>query len=117
MRKKPIAEAVCDRGYVGVNQVGETAIIRPGKRLKRDSRYQVEKKRQRCRRRAAIEPLIGHLKSDYRLSRNYLKGFEGDQFNLLMAACAWNLRKWVLALIFVDRSGRYYGVIIVTGDV
>ena len=117
VRKKPIAEAVCDRGYIGVNQVGETAIIRRGKRLKRDSRYQVEKKRQRCRRRAAIEPLIGHLKSDYRLSRNYLKGFEGDQFNFLMVACAWNLRKWVLALIFVDQSGRYYGVIMVTGDV
>ena len=105
VRNKPITEAICDRGYVGVNQVGETAIIRPGKRLKRDSRYQIEKKRKRCRRRAAIEPLIGHLKSDYRLSRNHLKGFEGDQFNLYMAACAWNLRKWVLGFILSIHLG------------
>ena len=108
VRNKPITEAICDRGYIGVNKVGDTTIIRPGKRLKRDNRYQIEKKRQRCRRRAAIEPLIGHLKSDYRLSRNHLKGFEGDQFNLYMAACAWNLRKWVLGFIFVDHSGRCY---------
>jgi IS5 family transposase len=112
VRKKPIAEAICDRGYVGVKQVGDTQIILPGRRLKRDSRYQVQKKRQRCRRRAAIEPLIGHLKSDYRLSRNWLKGFEGDQFNLFMAACAWNLRKWVLLVIFVDHCGRYYALMI-----
>jgi len=30
--------------------------------------------------------VIGHLKSDHRLKRNFLKGFEGDQINLLMAA-------------------------------
>ena len=112
VRKKPITQAVCDRGYVGVKKVGDTQIILPGRRLKRDSRYQVQKKRQRCRRRAAIEPLIGHLKSDYRLSRNRLKGFQGDQFNLYMAACAWNLRKWVLLVIFVDQSGRYYALML-----
>jgi len=47
------------------------------------------------RRRAAIEPVIGHLKSDHRLSRNYLKGFIGDEINLLMAATAFNLKKWM----------------------
>ena len=95
--KKAPALAICDRGYRGVKQVGETKIVLPGKALKRDSRYEKEKKRKRCRRRAAIEPLIGHLKSDFRLSRNRLKGSVGDEINLLMAACAWNLRKWVLA--------------------
>jgi IS5 family transposase len=45
-----------------------------------------------CKRRAAIEPIIGHLKSDFRLSRNLLKGQVGDEINVLMAACAWNLR-------------------------
>jgi IS5 family transposase len=44
-------------------------------------------------RRAAIEPIIGHLKSDFRLSRNLLKGQVGDEINVLMAACAWNLKK------------------------
>ena len=54
-----------------------------------------EQKRKQFRRRAAIEPLIGHLKHDHRMARNYLKGFIGDQINLLMAACAWNLKKWM----------------------
>ena len=100
VRDKPITAAVCDRGYRGVKAVGETQIILPSTPLKRDSRYQRDKKRKRCRRRAAIEPLIGHLKSDYRVGRCYLKGSIGDQINLLMAACAWNLRKWVLAFFY-----------------
>jgi len=54
-----------------------------------------KKKRKMFRRRAAIEPIIGHLKSDHRLSRNYLKGFVGDEINLLMAATAFNLKKWM----------------------
>ena len=100
VRDKPITAAICDRGYRGVKTVGETAIVVPSTPLKRDSRYQRDKKRKRCRRRAAIEPLIGHLKSDYRLGRCYLKGSVGDQINLLMAACAWNLRKWVMAFFY-----------------
>ena len=49
-----------------------------------------------CKRRATIEPIIGHLKSDFRLSRNMLKGQIGDEINVLMATCAWNLRKWLV---------------------
>ena len=62
-----------------------------------------------CRRRAAIEPIIGHLKSDFRLSRNFLKGIKGDEINLLMAAAAWNLKKWLVAffgLLFGWKSGE-----------
>ncbi|SER72438.1 transposase, IS5 family [Nitrosomonas sp. Nm51] len=70
----------------GQNEVNEIKIIFPGKALKRDTHYQKDKKRKQCRRRAAIEPIIGHLKSDYRMARNYLKGAVGDQTNLLMAA-------------------------------
>ena len=95
-RTKPIKQAVCDRGYCGVKQVGDTAIILPSKALKKDNRYQRDKKRKLCKRRAAIEPIIGHLKSDFRLSRNRLKGQVGDEINVLMAACAWNLRKWLV---------------------
>ena len=51
-----------------------------------------------CRRRAAIEPIIGHLKSDFRLSRNYLSGVVGDSINVILSACAWNLKKWLSAL-------------------
>ena len=72
-RTKPIQQAVCDRGYVGVKEVLGATIILPKKTLKRDNRYQRDKKRKLCKRRAAIEPIIGHLKSDFRLSRNLLK--------------------------------------------
>ena len=95
-RTKPIKQAVCDRGYRGVKRVRNTAIILPSKPMKRDNRYQRDKKRKLCQRRAAIEPIIGHLKSDFRLSRNLLKGQIGDEINVLMAACAWNLRKWLV---------------------
>jgi IS5 family transposase len=94
-----ISEAVCDRGYRGVKQVGLTQISIPGVALKRDTKEQKEEKRKKFRRRAAIEPIIGHLKNDYRMARNYLKGFVGDQINLLMAACAWNMKKWMNSFI------------------
>ena len=48
-----------------------------------------------------IEPIIAHMKSDHRLSRNYLKGFIGDEINL--AVSAFNLKKWTdnyLRLLF-----------------
>ena len=100
-RGKAAKRAVCDRGYRGKSEVNGTKIILPGKALKQDTRYQKDKKRKQCRRRAAIEPIIGHLKSDYRMARNYLKGAIGDHINLLMAACAWNLKKWLLAIYWL----------------
>ena len=100
-RGKAVKQAVCDRGYRGKREVDGTRIILPRKALKRDSRYQKDKKRKQCRRRAAIEPIIGHLKSDYRLARNFLKGTIGDRINLLMAACAWNLKQWLLAIFWL----------------
>jgi len=100
-RGKAAKQAVCDRGYRGKSSVNKTQIILPKKPLKLDTRYQKDKKRKQCRRRAAIEPIIGHLKSDYRLARNYLKGAIGDHINLLMAACAWNLKKWLLAIFLL----------------
>jgi len=51
--------------------------------------------KEKFRKRASIEPIIGHLKSDYRMARNYLKGFIGDEINLLLAATAFNLKKWI----------------------
>ena len=40
-----------------------------------------------------IRPIIGHLKTDYRMAQNYLWGEKGIQINALMAATAWNLKK------------------------
>lgn len=109
-RTKPIKQAVCDRGYVGAKEVLGVKIVLPKKALKRDNRYQRDKKRKLCKRRAAIEPIIGHLKSDFRLSRNLLKGQIGDEINVLMAACAWNLRKWmreIAIFLFLQKTGLF----------
>jgi IS5 family transposase len=102
-RGKAVKAGVCDRGYRGPKTVGETQIILPAPPLKRDNRYQQNKKRKRCRRRAAIEPIIGHLKSDFRLARNFLKGVIGDRINVLMAALAWNFNLW-MRLFFALRK-------------
>ncbi len=96
-RKQPIKTAICDRGYRGKRQVGQTEILIPNRAKKQDSYYQKAKKRALYKRRAAIEPMIGHLKKNFRLCRNYLKGYLGDEINLLLAASAWNIRKWIIA--------------------
>lgn len=90
--------ATVDRGYQGMKQVKETQIIRPSKPLKRDNTYQKNKKRKHCRRRAAIEPIIGHLKSDHLVARNYLKGQVGDAINFIMAASGFNYKKLMTKL-------------------
>lgn len=95
---------LCDRGYRGRARVGGTRVMIPKPPLKRATAYEKQKTRKRFRRRAAIEPIIGHLKSDYRLGRNYLKGIAGDSINLMMAAAAFNFRKLLkrLAYFFVS---------------
>jgi IS5 family transposase len=87
--------AIVDRGYRGRKSIGDTEILVPGHPPAGQSKALNAKMRKRFRRRAAIEPVIGHLKHDYRLARCFLKGFAGDQINLLLAAAAWNLRKWM----------------------
>ncbi|MDP3312641.1 hypothetical protein [Lutibacter sp.] len=50
---------------------------------------------------AAIEPVIGHLKTDHRLGRNFYKGIVGDNINIILAAAAYNFKrmmnKWKLS--------------------
>ena len=47
----------------------------------------------KLKRRNAVEPVIGHMKSDGRLARNFLKGVEGDAMNALLCGAGHNLRK------------------------
>ena len=93
--------AIVDRGYRGRKFVDGTEILIPGRAPRGQSRATSTAMRKRFRRRAAIEPLLSHLKQDFRLSRCFLKGFQGDQLNLMLAAAAWNFRKWMrLFIIF-----------------
>ena len=87
--------AIADRGYRGRSRWGDTSLVIPDVPKKSDSAYVKRKARARFRRRAAIEPRIGHLKSDHRLGRNFLKGENGDSINLLLASAAANLSLWM----------------------
>jgi IS5 family transposase len=54
------------------------------------------------RRRSAVEPVIGHLKSDHRMDRNYLWHREGDATNAVLAAVGYNFRRlirWLTPLL------------------
>jgi len=58
--------------------------------------------RREMRRRAAVEPVIGHLKAEHRMERNYLKGRDGDRTNAILAAAGYNfslLIRWFEALL------------------
>jgi IS5 family transposase len=91
-------EVIYDRGGKGKNQIGSTIISTPNRPLKRDTEYQRKKKRKKFRRRAAIEPVIGHLKTDFRMGQNYLHGKYSPQINAFLAAAGWNLKKMMLQL-------------------
>ncbi len=86
-------EAICDRGYRGKKQVQGRIITIPKPLPQSSTRYQKEKVRIKFRRRASIEPLIGHLKYDHRMNRNFLKGIYGDFVNCVLAAAGFNLKK------------------------
>ena len=85
--------ATVDRGYRGNKQIGETNIMIPQTPKKNISRYQANNLRKLHRRRAAIEPIIGHIKQDHRLNRNFYKGVVGDNINIMLAAAAFNFKR------------------------
>jgi len=90
-----------DLGFRRHNYQGNAKIqivnYRTIKKLTRQARMWIK-------RRAAIEPIFGHLKTDNRMGRNYLKGQEGDQINALLCGCGFNIRK-LLAIFFLS---KYY---------
>ncbi|MEJ7678110.1 MAG: transposase [Segetibacter sp.] len=85
---KEAKEVFADRGYKGIKQYKASTIHTPiaDKNI-------TKIKRRKHSRRAAIEPVIGHLKQDYRLCRNYLKGIIGDNINVILAAAAMNFKR------------------------
>ena len=84
--------AIVDRGCKGRKNIMGVNIKIPGSG-KSKTAYQKRKERERFRRRASIEPVIGHIKQDHRMLRNYLKGVEGDMINTLLAGAAFNMMK------------------------
>jgi IS5 family transposase len=91
-------ELAYDRGGKGKKEVKGVKIIIPSPPKETDTKYQKQKKRKQCRARAAIEPIISHLKYDYRMLENYYLGKKGVQINAYLAATAWNLKKYMEVL-------------------
>lgn len=89
-------DVMVDQGYRGHAYEG-SAIVHVVRSIpKRATRAM----RRMLKRRAAIEPTIGHLKSGNRMDRNYLSGQEGDRINALLSAAGYNLRKLLRWVVF-----------------
>lgn len=99
-----IEQAACDQGYRGHGIKDANILIVP--RRKKGASQAI---RHWWRRRNAIEPIIGHQKSDHRLNRNQLAGELGDQLNVIFSACGFNIKKlrrafWLWIQNVVDNS-------------
>jgi IS5 family transposase len=89
-----IRQVVADLGFRGVDADN------PGKHIIHRGRYKTMTPQQKAwlRRRQAVEPAIGHLKSDHRMDRCWLQGALGDALHTLSCAAGYNLR-WLMRAI------------------
>ncbi len=86
-----------DKGYRGHSHTNKFRVWISGQ-----TRRVTKTIRREMRRRAAVEPVIGHVKADHRMDRNYLKGRHGDRANAILAAAGYNfalLLRWFEALL------------------
>lgn len=81
----PIKRIHVDKGYRG-HGLDRFKVYRSG------NKAPTEAIRREMKRRAAIEPVFGHMKSDGLLGRNFLKGFLGDRINAILCGAGHNLR-------------------------
>lgn len=79
-------ESYVDRGYKGSGVEDVKVIVAGTKRLTAQERHWLF-------RRSSVEPVIGHMKSDGKLDRCFLKGLLGDAINVVLCGCGQNLRK------------------------
>ena len=89
-----VSNAYVDKGYRGHNYEGDAKVHLAGSSSRKLTRTQ----KKRRKRRSAVEPKIGHLKSDNRMRRCFLKGLTGDAINAVLAAAGSNLQKLLRAL-------------------
>ena len=85
-----LSRIVADRGYRGHNAPEEHkfSVFIAGQK-----RRVTEVIKRELRRRSAVEPVIGHLKSDHRMGRNCLAHSAGDAANAVLAAAGYNFRR------------------------
>jgi IS5 family transposase len=103
----------------GIEKLVDTTIERPhadagyrGHNAPADYKFKIYTSKQKrrvtpaikreMRRRSAVEPVIGHLKDEHRMGRNYLAHCHGDLNNAVLAAAGYNFRrliKWLGILL------------------
>lgn len=104
LTEKKFNISIADRGYRGRKNIGHWEVVTPGNSYPKN-RSKQERLRKLCKSRSAIEPIIGHMKTDHRMGRNYLKGFQGDEINALLAGAALNMKSWIRKI----RSLPFFG--------
>ena len=94
-----VRDICVDKGYRGkvYHPEGKRVYVSGGKRKGLSLSV-----RRFLKRRASIEPVIGHMKQEFRMGVNYLGGIEGDKINPILSASAFNLQKLLrsFALVF-----------------
>ena len=96
-----IKQVVADLGFRGVDADN------PDKQIIHRGKFKSLSPQQKgwLRRRQAVEPAIGHLKSDHRMDRCWLQGALGDALHSISCAAGYNLR-WLLRAIAAGRPTR-----------
>lgn len=105
-----IARLLTDKGYRGHNAPPDYKfrVFISGQKRGMTPRIKRE-----LRRRGAVEPVIGHLKEEHRMGRNYLAHRRGDAANAVLAAAGYNFRRlirWVRLLLRLFLTALFPGV-------
>jgi transposase, IS5 family len=82
-----IGRILADAGYRGHNapQSHRFRVFTTGQK-----RHMTPAIKRQMRRRSAVEPVIGHMKAEHRMGRNYLAHSQGDAVNAILAAAGYN---------------------------
>jgi IS5 family transposase len=94
---RTIERAFVDKGYRGHDAKNPRRVFISGQK-----RGVFGAIKRQLKRRSAIEPAIGHMKSEGHLGRCYLKGRGGDAANAILTAVGYNLRRvlaWLRKLL------------------
>jgi IS5 family transposase len=101
---------IADAGYRGGNAPApyDLRVFTSGQK-----RRMTDAIKRTMRRRAAVEPVIGHMKSDHRMNRNFLAHATGDAINAVLAAVGNNFRRllnwlavWLALLLCTLRASQ-----------
>jgi hypothetical protein len=89
-----MARLLADKGYRGHNGAPDHKLRVFISGQKRGATPKIKRE---LRRRAAVEPVISHLKAEHHMGRNYLWFRQGDAANAILAAAGYNFRRLPLA--------------------